>query len=222
MAIATDFNPGTSYVTSMPMTIAIACTLLRMTVAEALAAATINAAWSLGIAHRVGSIEVGKSADMVVLDQNLLEIDPGKIHETVVETTVFMGNVVFDRLQAIEELEVVEVDITNDDLQNAIDATELNLLVDDELWGGSCSCFGEARNAGIPAGAKRAPTEVNEAFASLAEQGYAFARAARTVYWKSTDTTYWIQWTLKDDVAVLFAHDPATKQAIEVLRVRDK
>jgi len=67
VAIATDFNPGTSHVIPMSIVISIAATLLRMTVAEALSAATINAAHSLRIADRVGSIEPGKQADLVLL-----------------------------------------------------------------------------------------------------------------------------------------------------------
>jgi imidazolonepropionase len=69
VAIATDFNPGTSHVIPMSIVISIAATLLRMTVAEALSAATINAAHSLRIADRVGSIEPGKQADLVLLER---------------------------------------------------------------------------------------------------------------------------------------------------------
>lgn len=69
IVIASDFNPGTSYISSMPVCLALACDILRLTVAEALHGATLNAAWSLGIADRVGSIEVGKQADLVVLSR---------------------------------------------------------------------------------------------------------------------------------------------------------
>jgi imidazolonepropionase len=69
VAVATDLNPGTSFVHSMPFAIGVAVTLLRMTVAEALAGATVNAAWSLGLADRIGSIEEGKRADLVLLDR---------------------------------------------------------------------------------------------------------------------------------------------------------
>jgi imidazolonepropionase len=68
VAIATDFNPGTSAVLSMPEAIAFACSLYRLTPAEALTAATLNAAAVLGIADRTGSLEVGKAADVVVLE----------------------------------------------------------------------------------------------------------------------------------------------------------
>jgi imidazolonepropionase len=68
VAIATDFNPGTSAVLSMPETIAFACSLYRLTPAETLTAATLNAAAVLGVADRAGSLEAGKSADLVVLE----------------------------------------------------------------------------------------------------------------------------------------------------------
>lgn len=75
---------------------------------------------------------------------------------------------------------------------------------------------------GIGPGAKRAPDAVNSAFGALLDRGYLFARPARTVYWKNTDATYWIQWTLKDDVAILFAYDPELEKVVEVLQVREK
>ena len=68
VGLATDFNPGTSPTLSMPMILALACTQLRMTPAEAIAAATINAAYSLGREKRIGSIETGKQADMAVFE----------------------------------------------------------------------------------------------------------------------------------------------------------
>ena len=68
VALATDFNPGTSPTLNMAMILSLACSLLRMTPAEAIAAATINAAYSLGREKRIGSIEVGKQADLAVFE----------------------------------------------------------------------------------------------------------------------------------------------------------
>jgi imidazolonepropionase len=66
VALATDYNPGTSPTMSMPMAMSLACTHMRMSPAEAIAAATINGAWALRVANRKGSIEPGKDADLAV------------------------------------------------------------------------------------------------------------------------------------------------------------
>jgi imidazolonepropionase len=68
VALATDFNPGSCPTFSMQMIIALACRQLKMTPAEAINAATINAAYALDRGDRIGSIEVGKQADVIVLD----------------------------------------------------------------------------------------------------------------------------------------------------------
>jgi imidazolonepropionase len=68
VALATDFNPGTSPTVSMTMILSLACDQLRMTPAEAISAATINPAYSLRVHDRAGSIEVGKYADLAVFD----------------------------------------------------------------------------------------------------------------------------------------------------------
>ena len=68
VALATDFNPGTSPTLNMQFIMSLACTQMRMTPAEAIAASTINGACGLGRADRVGSLEAGKQADLIVLD----------------------------------------------------------------------------------------------------------------------------------------------------------
>ena len=68
VALATDFNPGSSPTPSMQMILSIACTQMRMTPAEAITAATINAAHSVNRGDLVGSLEVGKQADVVIFD----------------------------------------------------------------------------------------------------------------------------------------------------------
>ena len=68
IALATDYNPGTSPTVSMPMILSLACSQLRMTPAEAIAAATINAAYSLRRDQHIGSLGVGKFADLAVFE----------------------------------------------------------------------------------------------------------------------------------------------------------
>ena len=68
VGLATDFNPGTCPTLSMSMILSLACTQMRMTPAEAIAAATINPAYSLRQHDRVGSLEVGKYADLAAFD----------------------------------------------------------------------------------------------------------------------------------------------------------
>ena len=68
VGLATDFNPGTSPTLSMAMVLSLACTQLRMTPAEAISAATINAAYSLGRHRRIGAIASGKQADLAVFE----------------------------------------------------------------------------------------------------------------------------------------------------------
>ncbi len=70
LAIATDINPGTAWCESMQFAIALACRYLRLTPAQAIAAATINAAAAVGRAERIGSLEAGKQADLIILSEN--------------------------------------------------------------------------------------------------------------------------------------------------------
>lgn len=66
VALATDYNPGTSPTTTMPFVLSLACTQMKMTPAEAIAAATINGAHALRLAGRKGSLEPGKDADLAI------------------------------------------------------------------------------------------------------------------------------------------------------------
>lgn len=68
VAVATDFNPGSSPTPSMQIILSLVCTQMRMTPAEAISAATINGAYAVDSGERLGSLEVGKQADVVVFD----------------------------------------------------------------------------------------------------------------------------------------------------------
>jgi imidazolonepropionase len=68
VALATDYNPGSSPTASMPFVLSLACTHMKMSPAEAIAAATINAAWALRMQNRKGSMEPGKDADLAVFE----------------------------------------------------------------------------------------------------------------------------------------------------------
>ena len=89
VALATDFNPGTSPCLSMPEVISLAAALYRLPIGTSLAAATINAAWVLGLDGGAGSLEPGKRADFVVIDQEdpaMIAYRPG--HNPVTETWI--------------------------------------------------------------------------------------------------------------------------------------
>lgn len=68
VALATDCNPGSSYTHSMPLVMALAVLGMGLSAEEALVASTINGAYAIGMAEKVGTLEVGKQADFVVLD----------------------------------------------------------------------------------------------------------------------------------------------------------
>ncbi|MGI9071889.1 MAG: imidazolonepropionase [Bryobacteraceae bacterium] len=68
VVLATDFNPGSSPTPSIPFVLSLACTQMQMTPAEAIIATTINAAYSLGRGHVIGSLEAGKRANFVIHD----------------------------------------------------------------------------------------------------------------------------------------------------------
>lgn len=68
VALATDYNPGTSPTANMQFILSLACTQMKMTPAEAIAAATVNGAYALKLAERKGSVEPGKDADLAIFD----------------------------------------------------------------------------------------------------------------------------------------------------------
>jgi imidazolonepropionase len=68
LALASDLNPGTTWCESMQLVMALACRYMGLTQAQALVAATLNAAFAIGRGAEIGSLEPGKQADIVILD----------------------------------------------------------------------------------------------------------------------------------------------------------
>jgi predicted amidohydrolase YtcJ len=69
-----------------------------LTVEELIKIYTLNSAWAMNLDKVTGSIEVGKSADMILLNHNLLEISLTDIHKTEVQATIYKGKVVYNPL----------------------------------------------------------------------------------------------------------------------------
>jgi imidazolonepropionase len=101
VALATDFNPGSCMTESMPLILSLACTQMRMLPAEAITAATINAAWAIGEEDCAGSLEVGKQADLLLLDAPNHEHLCYHFGVNLVETVVKSGKVVVERGQRV-------------------------------------------------------------------------------------------------------------------------
>ncbi|HTC66020.1 MAG TPA: imidazolonepropionase [Candidatus Acidoferrum sp.] len=97
VALATDYNPGTSPTVSMPMILSLACSQLRMTPAEAITAATINSAYSLGRDKQIGSLEVGKLADVSIFDVDDYREIPYYFGMNTCHTTIKRGQIVYSK-----------------------------------------------------------------------------------------------------------------------------
>jgi len=97
VALATNFNPGSSPTLSMQMILSLACSQLRMSPAEAIVAATINGAYAVGRGRLVGSLEVGKQADLVIMDASDYREIPYLFGMNHCETVIKNGRVVFSK-----------------------------------------------------------------------------------------------------------------------------
>ena len=96
VALATDFNPGSCFTESIPLVIALAALYMQMSPAEIVTALTINAASAVGRADRIGSLEVGKQADCIVLSHPSHLYLPYHAGVNCVETVVKRGQIVHD------------------------------------------------------------------------------------------------------------------------------
>ncbi|XP_014063779.2 probable imidazolonepropionase [Salmo salar] len=97
VALGSDFNPN-AYCCSMPVVMHLACVNMRMSMPEALAAATINAAYALGRSHTHGSLEVNKHGDLLVLKASRWEHLIYQLggHQELIRYVVIRGNVVYN------------------------------------------------------------------------------------------------------------------------------
>lgn len=93
VALATDFNPGSCPCFSMQMIIALACLQMKMSVAQSLTAATINAAYAINMGDSVGSIEKGKLADFILLDIQKPEQLPYHFGTNLVKYVIKSGKI---------------------------------------------------------------------------------------------------------------------------------
>jgi imidazolonepropionase len=99
VVLATDANPGTAPVVSMPVVLGLAARMYGFSVRELLGAATLNAAWTLDLHHDRGSIEVGKRADLLVLDGPAEQI-PYRFGHNPVQLVLIGGELVYIRDEA--------------------------------------------------------------------------------------------------------------------------
>lgn len=96
VALATDYNPGSCMIDSLPLIMSIACTRLRMTPTEALVACTANAAAAIGRQGRIGAVAVGHQADLVILDVPNLDAWPYHVGRDCVSRVLKRGALVVD------------------------------------------------------------------------------------------------------------------------------
>jgi imidazolonepropionase len=100
VALATDFNPGTSPTFNMQFILSLACAQMHLTPAEAITAATLNAAYSLRRAGRIGSLEAGKQADLIVMEVDDYRKIPYYVAWNHCLLTVKRGRIVYSRPDA--------------------------------------------------------------------------------------------------------------------------
>jgi imidazolonepropionase len=103
IALSTDINPGSAPCPSMPIVMNIASRYQRLLPSEALIASTINAAYAIGLGERVGSLEPGKQADLLLLSADDYRLLAYQIGGNLVETVIKGGEVVSAPMTAGEE-----------------------------------------------------------------------------------------------------------------------
>lgn len=96
IALSTDFNPGSAPCPSQPMAMAIACRYQKLLPAEVFNAVTINAACAIGLATNIGSIEVGKNADILIIDADDYRLATYEFGGNLVASVIKKGKVVYE------------------------------------------------------------------------------------------------------------------------------
>jgi imidazolonepropionase len=96
VALGSDLNPGTCWCVAMPFAMALACRGMRLTPAEALAGATINAAYAVGRGELIGSLEAGKQADVLILETPDYRHLAYRVGENLVEMVIKSGEIVIE------------------------------------------------------------------------------------------------------------------------------
>lgn len=97
VALATDLNPGSCFSGSIPLTIALACIYMNMSVEETITALTLNGAAAIDEADRIGSVEPGKLANLIILDFDNINFLPYYVCMNCVNTTISHGEIVYQR-----------------------------------------------------------------------------------------------------------------------------
>jgi imidazolonepropionase len=98
VALATDFNPGSSMTESVPMILSLACLMMRMTPAEAIVASTINSAYAVDKENELGIIEVGKKADLVIWNVQSYKEIPYHYGVNLVEQVIKDGKIISKKI----------------------------------------------------------------------------------------------------------------------------
>jgi len=94
VALATDFNPGSSFSASVPLLFSLACIYMQLSPEEAVTALTINGAAAIGCADRIGSIDVGKQGDLILLRFPSYKFLPYHVGMNIVDTVIKRGKVI--------------------------------------------------------------------------------------------------------------------------------
>lgn len=96
VALATDLNPGSCFSGSIPLTIALACIYMNMSVEEVITALTLNGAAALDMADSIGTVEAGKKANLVILEFDNYNMLPYYVGMNCVHSTIWNGNIVYE------------------------------------------------------------------------------------------------------------------------------